>query len=237
MRDLLIALSFLTVLPLPLHHHPQAGRSFGWFPLVGLIIGTGLIAVQAAAPAPLAPLLVLAAWVVLTGGLHLDGFADACDGLFAATSPDRRLEIMKDPRTGTWAVVGVALLLLVKFTLVGQVEPIWLLLSPMAGRWAIVIAAVVFPYVGGTGLGAYFRQGLTRWQLVHASVFSAAVTVIALSAGQHSAFLMLAVPLAALGVGRWAAERLGGGLTGDIYGAVCELIETLFLLGVVWTAA
>jgi len=236
MRDLFTALSLLTILPAPSHYHSQAGRSFGWFPLVGLMVGAALIVVHAAAPAPLTPLLVLITWVALTGGLHLDGFADACDGLFAATSPERRLEIMKDPRTGTWAVVGVVMLLMAKFTLIGQVEPILLLFSPIAGRWAMVIAAVVFSYAGGTGLGAYFRQGLTRWQLVHASAFSAAVTTIALSAGQHSALLMLAVPWVTLGVGRWAAGRLGGGLTGDAYGAVCELIETLFLLGAVWLA-
>ncbi|XWX04589.1 adenosylcobinamide-GDP ribazoletransferase [Aggregatilineales bacterium SYSU G02658] len=237
MRDLLAALSFLTVLPTTSRKHAAAGRSFGWFPLVGLLVGTVLMSIQVLVPPALAPLLILAAWVILTGGLHLDGFADTCDGLLATTTPERRREIMKDPRTGTWAVVGVALLLIAKLYLIPQTAPIMLLLAPVAGRWAMVVAAVAFPYVGGDGLGAYFRQGLTRWQLAHASLFALGVVAVAAEATQYHSLLMVGVPLLALMFGGWAAQRLGGGLTGDVYGATCELTEVLFLLGAAWLAA
>jgi adenosylcobinamide-GDP ribazoletransferase len=234
MRDLLTALAFLTVLPVPSKEHPAAGRAFGWFPLVGLLIGAALTAIQAVVPPPLAPLLILAAWVIITGGLHLDGWGDTCDGLLAATSTERRREIMKDPRTGTWAVVGLALLLIAKYHMIAQAAPIMLLLAPIAGRWAMVVAAVIFPYAGGEGLGAYFQRGLTRWQLVHASLFALAACIAAAGASQFHSLLLLGAPMIALVAGRWAAQRLGGGLTGDVYGAVCELTETLFLLGAVW---
>lgn len=236
MRDLMTALAFLTVLPVPSKEHPAAGRAFGWFPLVGLLIGAALVSIQAVVPPTLAPLLILAAWVIITGGLHLDGWGDACDGLLATTTAERRREIMKDPRTGTWAVVGLALLLIAKYHLIAQVTPIMLLLAPIAGRWAIVVAAVAFPYVGGEGLGAYFRRGLTHWQLVHASIFALVVVIAAAGASQFHSLLLLGAPVIALLMGRWAAQRLGGGLTGDVYGAVCELTETLFLLGAVWLA-
>lgn len=235
MRDLLAAFAFLTVLPVPSAEHPAAGRAFGWFPLVGLFIGGILAAVQAVVPAALAPLLILAAWVIVTGGLHLDGWGDTCDGLLATTTAERRREIMKDPRTGTWAVVGLALLLIAKYHLIAQITPITLLLAPIAGRWAMVVVAVAFPYVGGEGLGAYFRRGLTHWQLVHASIFALAVSVAAAGTSQFHSLLLLSAPVIALLLGRWAAQRLGG-LTGDVYGATCELTETLFLLGAVWLA-
>src|SRR5258706_11447820 len=115
LQDLIGALTFLTTLPVGRIAPPKStapGRIFTFFPAVGLLIGVIVYAVASIRflPADLVAFLTLAAWVILTGALHLDGFADCCDGLLATLSVERRLEIMKDPRTGAYAVVGVVLL-------------------------------------------------------------------------------------------------------------------------------
>lgn len=233
LTDLRTALSFLTVLPMGDPANSQPGRAFAWFPLTGLLIGVFLALLSALLPPSLMPWGVLFAWVVITGGLHLDGLGDSCDGLLATTMSERRLEIMKDPRTGTWAVVGLIVLLLGKFALIGQIAPLALIIVPTVGRWAMVCAAVWFPYVGGGGLGAYFRQGLGTRQLLIAS-FSAVVMIAGLARLYPTALIGLGAPMVAFVTGKWASQRLGGGLTGDVYGAICEVTELLCLIGMVW---
>ncbi len=231
--DVRAAFSFLTVVPLGFADGRKPGWSFAAYPLVGLAIG-GLLALLAAfAPfdAPVTAFVVLAAWVIVTGGLHLDGFGDSCDGVLATVEPARRLEIMKDPRTGAWAVIGLIVLLLGKWTALGAVDPALLLLPPVVGRWAMVIAAARFPYARREGLGGYFRDGLGGAQVAIASVTLLVVTLVCALWIDPRALLM---PIAGAGVvglvGGWAARRLGGGLTGDSYGALCELSELTCLL-------
>ena len=229
LTDLASAFAFLTVLPSRWFTTERPGRIFAWFPLVGLVIG-GIVAGVASMrflPPDVTRFLTLAAWVVLTGGLHLDGFADSCDGLLATTTPERRLEIMKDPRAGSWAVIGVAILLLGKWSALATIPALWLIVPPVAGRWAMSLAVYAFPNARAGGIGAYFRLGLGRTQLVVATVIALAVAALC----GWRAVLALAVALAVMALfGRWAARRLGGGLTGDTYGAICELVELGCLL-------
>lgn len=231
--DIRAAFSFLTIIPLGYAEGRQPGWSFVWYPLVGLVIGAALALIAAFSPfnPGVTVFLILLAWVILTGGLHLDGFGDACDGLLATVEPARRLEIMKDPRTGTWAVVGLILLLLGKWSALATVPTALLILPPVVGRWAMVWAAYAYPYARQTGLGGYFRAGLGRAQVGAAT--GIALIAVALVA-RDLLLLLLVVGMAALIVtvmGRWAARRLGGGLTGDVYGALCELTELLCLVG------
>ncbi len=231
--DLRAAFSFLTILPLGYAEDRKPGWSFTWYPLVGLVIGLLLALIAHLSPfaAGTTAFLVLLAWVVITGGLHLDGFGDSCDGLLATVEPARRLEIMKDPRAGSWAVVGLILLLLGKWSVISGLSPLLLVLPPMVGRWGMVIAVYSFPYARASGLGGYFRNGLGRQQVILAT----AIALLAAAASAREvgplliAFMIGGVTVFA--VGRWAAKRLGGGITGDVYGALCELIELGSLLG------
>ncbi|MCU0476855.1 MAG: adenosylcobinamide-GDP ribazoletransferase [Anaerolineae bacterium] len=230
--DLRTAWAFLTIVPVgfPAGERP-AGWSFGWFWLVGLAIGAGILLLRQVLPLPpeAAAFVVLLAWVVVTGGLHLDGFGDSCDGVLSTAAPERRLEIMKDPRTGSWAVIGLVMLLLGKWLAIAQTAPLLLLVAPVAGRCAMVWAAQVFPYARtGNSLGGYFRNGLGWRQVIGCS--AGALLVVMWVGGRA----WLAVPVAAVTVGLvggWMARRLGGGLTGDSYGAICELTEVLCVWG------
>lgn len=238
--DVRAAFSFLTILPLGYVEGRKPGWSFGWYPLVGLAIGALLTLIASISPfAPnVTAALVLLAWIISTGGLHLDGFGDSCDGVLATVSIEKRLEIMKDPRTGTWAVVGLIMLLLIKWTTLSTVPPVLLIVPPVVGRWGMVIAAYAFPYARPSGLGAYFREGLGRTQVVLATVLM--LLIVGAVASTQSPAVLFAIPLAFLitwGIGTWVARRLGGGLTGDIYGAICEFIEVCCLLGLsLWVA-
>lgn len=220
------------------------GHSFAWYPLVGGLIGVGLALL---AQLPIAPnvgaFLLLLAWVAVTGGLHLDGLGDACDGLLATVAPARRLEIMKDPRAGSWAVLGIGMLLLGKFaalsTLHGHAAATAVLLvAPVVGRWGMVFAAYRFAPARPGGMGALFRTGLGRRELTVASATALLWLAAAAWIAPQVWVALLIAPLLVIVIGAWAARRLGGGLTGDTYGALCEMIELVCVLGVaLWPVA
>lgn len=239
---LLDALSFLTRLPLPRRETTLEGiGQTAWaFPVVGMLIG--LLLTGAAwllgliFPSLLSAALVLACWVAVTGALHLDGWVDCCDALFAAQPPEVRMEILRDVHVGAFGVVGGAMLLLVKFAtlaalLPGEKWPV-LFLAPALGRWAMVYAIVRYPYARPQGLGTAFKErtGLRGW------LIATAITLVAVAVGRSWAGLLAFAVAGGLTVffSRWVLGRLPG-LTGDVYGALCELVETLVLL--VWAGA
>jgi adenosylcobinamide-GDP ribazoletransferase len=134
---------------------------------------------------------------------------------------------MQDPRAGAYAVVGLVLLLLGKWVALREVTPLLLVFPPVMGRWAMVLAAYAYPYARDSGTGAYFREGLGRMEVLVATV---AALLMAVIAGWPVLLIVVVAPLTVLIVGRWAAFRLGGGLTGDVYGALCELTELVCLM-------
>lgn len=229
------ALALLTILPVAprVDEEFEFGRSFAWFPLVGLLIGALVAAAATWLPAAIAPFCALAVWVALTGALHLDGFGDACDALLATTTPERRLEILKDPRVGIFGVVGLVLLLLGKYVAIGSVSPWLLVAAPVAGRWAMVLAAWWFPYARASGMGGIFRKGLGRRQVLFASAFALGILGALAFASPLALAGVVVAPLIAWAAGAFASRKLGGGITGDIYGATCELSELAILIGAI----
>ncbi len=226
-----LAFSFLTTLPTPRFDLPPGGLSAAarWFPLVGLILGLLLWAVQILAGTLFAPLLasalVVAAWVALTGGLHLDGLADCGDGLLPPVSRERRLEILRDPRLGSFGGLALILALLLKTLAVSQVAGVALLLAPMWARLWLLWAARQ-PQARSDGMGAAFAAGLTP----HILAVAAIVPLLLLWLGGGRGLLGAAVAgLVAWGCVRFAQARLGG-MTGDVNGLVVELSELAILL-------
>lgn len=230
-----VALGFLTTLPVPRHDlPPDALRRAGvWFPVVGLLLGALLAAaavgLRLVLPAPVAAVLVTVLWVALTGGLHLDGLADCCDGLLPPVARERRLEIMRDPRLGTFGVAGVVLALLLRGTAIATLAPAWpaLLLAPLWARWLLLVAAQR-PSARPGGMGASMGLAQSPGRVAGAALMPLAVTAML---GWQQWLLWLAVAgaaLAALGV-LWLAQRRLGGVTGDVFGAVVEVSEVVFL--------
>jgi len=224
MNDLRTALGLLTIFPVRYGERVSA-RAFAYYPLVGLILGILLsvtyFLLQLALPSLIVAALIVVLWATLTGALHLDGFSDACDGLFAATARERRLEILRDVHLGAFGAVGLALLLITKVTAVASIASFApLFLAPMLGRWAMVYAAT-FPPARNEGMAVIFRAGLTR-----RVVFAA--TLVAMLGGAFFGWFGLVAFIVAVAIAtsiaRFAMNRLGG-LTGDIYGMICESVE------------
>lgn len=239
--ELVAAVSFLSVLPMPgrsrlFNRDATAPLLVGsaYFPLVGLLLGFLLyLLILLFTPfipqSALAGLLVVML-VLLTGGLHLDGLMDTCDGLFGGSTRERKLEIMRDSRVGSFGVLGGACILLLKFafliSLREQALPSVLLVTLPAARWAMVLILRVFPGARPTGLGEAYRQSTTPERLIVAGVMTA---VIALAAGRLIGLLVLAVvSITSYALGFWINRKLGG-LTGDTYGAIAEVAEVVAL--------
>jgi adenosylcobinamide-GDP ribazoletransferase len=239
--DLLRALQLLTVLPVRPRWDKSVppGRAMAAFPLVGVLLGitlgvlslllreTGLHRVAPFLPSAL----VVTAWAMLTGGLHLDGWADCCDALFVPVTRERRLDILRDPRVGSFGVVGLVLLLLIKFAAIPiNLQPLGvfrlLIVAPVLGRWAMVMAALHFPLARDEGMAFHFCQGAGRREVFLATLTTVFVCVFAGAVGVAAFFASVLVMLT---FARWASARLGG-LTGDVYGAIVELVETITLV-------
>jgi adenosylcobinamide-GDP ribazoletransferase len=233
------AFAFLTTIPVQWPEGVEPGKTFTYFPIVGLVIGCGL-ALLAAVIAPIFPpdvaaFFVLAAWIAITGGLHLEGWADSCDGLIAAVEPARRLEIMRDSRAGSWALIWTATLLIGKWAAIKALlgVPVMLILPPVMGRWLMVLAAHGFDYARREGLGGTFRAGLEKREVAISTIFAFLIALVALGLAEFRFLVLFAffgVTVLVLLALRWAAARLGGGLTGDVYGAACELTELIMLI-------
>ena len=170
-------------------------------------------------------------------GFHLDGLMDVCDGLLGGGTPERRLEIMGDPRVGAFAVAGAASLLILKYgallSLLTLTEPgkAWvLLLFPMLSRWAMVVSLGAFPYARTDGLGSPFHRDSAELATSMASVVAALAAV--LLGGIGGAGMLVGVSVLAWLLG-WAMAKLLGGLTGDCYGATNELAEVVILVAAV----
>ncbi len=233
---ILAALQFLTLSPPIVRQQftpKEMGRSVGFFPLVGALLGALLVGLDWALahvfPTGVSTVLVLTAWVVATGALHLDGFLDTCDGLFGGFNPESRLEIMRDERVGAFGTVGGVLLLLLKTTALYAAPDrgISLLLAPTLARWGMTLAVVAFPYARTKGLGRAMKDHAGREQVALATVIGLAVVWFA------GGWLGL-VSMGLAGATTWAVARFVipriAGLTGDVCGAICEMVEVAILL-------
>jgi adenosylcobinamide-GDP ribazoletransferase len=238
MRSLLAAIGTLTIVPL--HHSGIAserdlGRSVLFFPLVGLAIGACLMGFAILlgpilSPAPLAALL-LAVLALVTGGLHLDGLADLCDGLAAGGDRQRILAVMKDPHIGAFGVMGLGIVLILKYALFGEMIrrgwPTSFLLMGLLSRWAIVLATFFGRYAREAGTAQPFIGRIHRSQCIGATGIALAGTfLISKGIGLIAALLVF---LSVLLFNRFLESRIGG-WTGDALGALSEMVEVGVLI-------
>ena len=234
-----IALQFLSCLPIRLPGMPapqELGRSLLFYPLVGLLFGAvlwGLHGLLAGTPLLLHAALLLAAWVVLSGGLHLDGLADSADAWLGGFGDRARTrEIMKDPRSGPIAVVTLGLVLLLKFTalvaLIEQGGGMALVVAPLIGRSALLALFLTTRYVRAGGLGQALADHVPR-QVGQQVLVASGVACVALG-GIPGGLAVLLAALLFVWLRRVMIQRLGG-TTGDTAGALLELLEMAVLVG------
>ncbi len=238
MRLYLIAIQFLTIIPLPFQirwEKDDLARSMSLFPLAGLTIGAILAGLNwMIAPylaRPLADALLITALAIITGALHLDGLADVCDGIAARGSRERFMEIMKDSRVGAVGVVGVVLGLLLKWQamIAVPIEIKWqaLLLFPVITRFCQVQSIVFGRNARQDGLGSVLVSGAGKTQFVVAAVLTLAASWFLL--GINGLIVLAAAMISTALIQAWFTAKIGG-ITGDVIGCTSELNEILILI-------
>ncbi len=242
-KPFLIAVQFLTRLPVRLATQPSEkdlGYSLLFYPLVGLIIGlilVGLGWVLRDTPSLVTAALLVTAWILLTGGLHLDGLADSADAWIGGMGDrGKTLAIMKDPSCGPAGVVAIVLIILLKFaalyTLISADEWIALLLATILARTLLPLLFLTTPYVRNHGLGT----SLAAHQPHRLSIFVIVATfvLILLLTDIRYALLSLTAVITFLFLRYLMLHRIDG-TTGDTAGALVEIAETTVLLTAVIT--
>ncbi len=238
MNSFLTALQFLTIIPVANAHiasDKQLGNSTLFYPIIGLMIGSILVLIAqfiSHIPISIQAILILTIWVMLTGGLHLDGLADCADAWVGGLgSKQRSLEIMKDPAAGPIAVTVLILVLLLKWTMISHLIETQafgvLLFTPMLGRLAILILMLLTNYIRASGIGEVLNANYPKRIGLAISLFGLLVSMYYLG------LLAISFMLLTLIIIRHQTNTRLGGATGDVYGATVELVEVSLLLGVV----
>jgi len=240
-RLLICAVQFLTRVPTPrlaTFEPDWITRSARYFPLVGQGVGAAsalvLVLADRAWSAPVAAVLAVAAGVLITGAFHEDGLADTADGLGGGQTAERRLEIMKDSRIGTYGACALVLTLALRAAILAStpvaIAAVILLSAHGLGRAAAVVVMRSTPYAPSGEAG--------KWKPVPEGVRTSEVLVALAIASWPLALLPLDAALGGLAMGgaltvalALLARRLIGGHTGDVLGAVEQMFEVGFLLG------
>ncbi len=238
---LLVALQFLTRLPIPKNLNPtkeEFGRCAPWFPAVGLIVGAILaIAAFILLALPLAPgiaaILILILGVLSTGAFHEDGLADTVDGVGGGWKKDDVLRIMRDSRIGAYGALAVIFLILIRAALLWGIEPAYwphaLVMAHLLSRWSILLPMKTIPYAraDSPGLGKPIVESIS-WKGLALSTAGVMIVCFAIQGflGIFSLALVIVIPFLA---GRYFIKRIGG-ITGDCLGAINVLCEVAVLM-------
>lgn len=239
-RLALTAIQYFTRLPVPdwVGHSPtQLNRSARYFPFVGIVVGaiTGLFFMLAHSmlTQPVAVIIAMIAGVLVTGGFHEDGLADTCDGMGGGMDKAAALTIMKDSHVGSYAVVGLTLALLLKFASLSAVPaervPLVLLAAHSFSRFMAVTVMYTQQYVrdDAAAKAKQAAEGIASAPLAWSALWVIAPLWFLGVSGLVAAMTAVIMRVVAA---RYFYQRIGG-YTGDCLGAVQQVTELAFYLG------
>lgn len=235
-----IAIQFLTRIPVPgpIHYDDKAiSRSLHFYPLVGLLIGILLFSVSqldAFLPLELTAIICLTFWVMVTGGLHLDGLADLSDAWVGShNDKEKFLRIMKDPACGPMGVLSLLLVLLMKFvTLLLVLESqlnILLIFVPAISRLGSCFLILYTPYIRKGGIGEALAKNRVFYSFY---IQLGVITAFTLLYGVDYLLLSLVITIIFIAAFKRSVQKKSGGITGDMIGAFIELNETFLLISI-----
>jgi adenosylcobinamide-GDP ribazoletransferase len=235
----LTAAHFLTRLPLPLVPGglPKLASCAWAFPLIGAAVGAigAVIAIVATAlglPPVIAAFLALGGTIISTGALHEDGLADMADGFWGGWTRERRLEIMKDSRIGSYGVIAIALSLALRgaalTTLIGAGSPWALLAIGALSRVPMVVFMAKLPNARGDGLS----KSAGQVSVITAFISALLAGAIAAPLGLPALWAILAIGVAMAALARLAHHKIGG-QTGDVLGASQQIAEITAMLAII----
>jgi cobalamin 5'-phosphate synthase/cobalamin synthase len=222
-----LAVSMLTTLPFfKVHDFYKGinGYAVMFYPLVGLLLGFLLLGLhnilEPFVSATHLGVIIFASLVLLSGALHLDGFADTVDGLYV--KKEKSLEVMADPHIGAMGMIVTATFLILKASTLAMLESLYLLpFVLMLSRFNAVLAIYFSPYVGG-GMGTLLKDEFNKKQLLISSTFVVAISLI------FSWQLLIYSIIILFLIQRFFVKRYGG-FSGDIYGFTIEVSELVLL--------
>lgn len=234
------AILFYTIIPLPSFVSIDFSKIAIWLPSIGFVVGSllGLSAyvfsVLDFSPV-LQGVLIVALWIYITGGLHLDGVMDTADGL-AVTNPEKRLTVMSDSNTGAYGVMAGVMVILLKVASVMAICDnlgFYLVFSACWARWGQFMSIVLYPYLKVEGKGAFLKKSLDLpFDIIFTSLFIIPLWLIQYFWLKSSSALIIIETLigliSSLLTGWWFYRQLKGH-TGDTYGATVEWSEALIL--------
>ena len=238
LNGIIVAVRFLTILPLPGKGEVDSegfGRSMSYFPLVGLFIGLILFAAHVALAKYISSLLtsviIVGLWTRITGALHMEAFVDAADGFSAGPDRKRILSVMKDPNCGSKGAAALVFLIVFKIALLNDI-PLnlifpCLLLVPAISRWAMAAVAAFSDYArkeGGLGKSFVENVGMTEFIISTSLLILAGVLIL-----QLKFFIVIIAPILFVIISFIFLKRRIGGVTGDVLGALNELVEVVGL--------
>ncbi len=237
--EIMAAITFYTCIPIPINNL-EFQRVAYFAPLIGLIIGGILALIDSGAhligiPVLTSSALVVGLWIVITGGLHLDGVMDTADGL-AVQDPQKRLEVMVDSATGAFGAMAAFALLLIKTAALADLHShrwLGLMVACGWGRWGQQVAIALYPYLKPAGKGKFHKAAISSyWDLLPGLVLLLSLSAIQVLLDRTLVKLALLTVIGgsaiAFSTGAWFNRQLGGH-TGDTYGAVVEWTEAFLL--------
>lgn len=237
-----MALSFLTRVPVPVRvgDVEDLASSIHWFPVAGAMVGAVIAAVYSLASIGLGAIasaaIAVSLGMALTGAFHEDGLADTFDALGGGGPGDRSMEIMKDPRLGTFGTAALISSIVIRVGLVSGFDARMALYALPAAHAVSRAAAVgvmgISPATGGDGLGASYLRHVTATRVWLGTLVGVGIG-IALLGPLGGTAAGAAAALAALAVRRWAVRKIGG-VTGDVLGAVQQVAEIGALIAAAW---
>jgi adenosylcobinamide-GDP ribazoletransferase len=235
-KRFLIALQFLTILPLKIKSEIKQkdfGKSLIYFPIVGMLIGFILVLTLflfGFLPGLVKSAAILIISIFITGGIHLDGFADTCDGLYGLKTKEKALEIMRDSHIGAIGAMGTVALLLLKFSLLVSIpqEVLWkiLVLMVIFARWALVLACFSAKYARKEGKAKYFIEYAGRREILIGGLFTLASFLLLMKIEGLILFFISIVPVFLFI--SYVKKKIEG-MTGDTIGATSEIAEISIL--------
>jgi adenosylcobinamide-GDP ribazoletransferase len=237
-KDFLLMLQFMTRIPIKKNlpceiKNFRDGSAFFW--LVGLFIGVlqygVFIALELIIPKSAAIAITILFSIIITGGLHVDGLGDTCDGFFAFKGKDKVIEIMKDSRIGTFACIAIVFDILLKYILTSEAAAVnpaaALILPPVIGRASIAFMAFIGKNAKEKGSGNLFIKNVGMIQLIINLVMA---TAIPLYITGFSGLAVLPAALVVTALFNMLCNEKMGGITGDSFGANNELVELFTLI-------
>ncbi len=222
-------LSFFTRLPVPYVEYEEKLyiKGIKTIPFVGIVLGLILYLVSFLTfwlDSEVSAVVLLMTYIFMTGGLHLDGLADTCDGVFSGRDRERMLEIMKDSRIGSFGVLSM-LFFFIFYAVMYQFLPREaLLILPVIGKSAPLISASLADYARPSGMGQLLVDNIKTPEVAVAVALPLVLSVVM---GVGYIIAAVVAELSVVALTKWLKKKLGG-ITGDTHGMVCEVSQMVF---------